>query len=265
MINVPTNLNFHSIMRKIVQSTDMYGADYSEVYEPLNKIMTAEEIINYFQVNVDYDMSEDIIELFEDNRREYFKLVAQEISLELSKKVSGKEDELMEGIKIPFYLDVIKGRKFMKIEDNVLYVKSITYSDTIKEDDVYISRECFDVYKCYVKDGMVTSYVSDKEYLDINRDELKKYSVSYEYFSSWLVDTGSSKTVWAKNPDEAISVCAMISSGPDENMSWSFSVMDDDGNFYDDDSSCSYLNAIERPGIAAAEAASHQKEVCLAF
>jgi len=208
-------------------------------------------------VKVDYTDSPSVIEIFEKNRRDYFKYIAKEISYELAKKVYGKEDkEIKEisGVLIPFYFEeLLYTEDFAKREGDTIYLYSRQKEDIIKEDGVYRRALYTTIYTCKIEDGKIESYSKTNNYLKAEKN-LKLFNVSYEHYSSFLVDTGGNETILAKNADEARSICSQAIYPPEEGLSWSFKVYDEEKEeYYSDNSPYSYVEAIENPGIARAE------------
>ena len=119
------------------------------------------------------------------------------------------------------------------------------------EDSFEEVQVCF-IYTCSLEEGRVTSVSVEMEEHPLSDNQ--EFNVEYEHYSSYCVDPGSTKTVFAQSAERAERIIRHLVCPPDDHLSWDITVYDKDYNVVsEDDSSYSYLNAIERPGIAKAE------------
>jgi len=256
-----TNMAFHAKMNDIM-GADSYG------YQVFGRksSLTAKDIVNLFVHEFDYEfMSDATVEQYETLNTIYFEKISNTFGYEFAKDAFNYEDSIIDGIIVPFYMThITSGFSAEVISEDTILILSHLNNKVMKDDKgvLRFSEYCTE-YTCLFKDGVVQSYIS-KEIESPSQDILKKYSVSYEHFSSSCVDVGSSKKVLAKNVEDAIIICSMDTSPPDDYLSWSFEVYSlEDDEHYSDESSCSYLNAIERPGIAKCEAEERKKQEAL--
>ena len=245
-----TTIKFHQEMRSIVETM---GNFYSAYEENLSSVEAIFERYSPY-MDEDYPSSNQ-----EENRKKYFKAISS-INYDIAKKVSGIEDLLVtvenKEYKVPFYIFEITENEFkeVKVNDNKLCFITEEHEDAEElENDVLKQVSfCFE-YRCsFNKEGIVNFYIEYKVYSE--KEDLKKFYISYEHFSSHAFDAGGTKEVYAKSAEMAEGLVAHMVYPPEDGLSWDMTVYDGDYNVIsEDNSSCSYLNAIERPGIAKAK------------
>ena len=207
-------------------------------------------------------MFDSTIEQYQTLNSIYFEKISNAFGYEFSKDAFRYRDVETNNIIIPFYMSelVIDFDSSILVDENTLMVTSKTKDKIIEKNSIYRVVNFISTYTCSVKDGIVQGFSESIKELPLD-EKLKEYSVSYEHFSSNCIDPGSSKMVLATDVDNAIYICSSVTYPPDDYISWSFEVYSrEDNEHYSDESSCSYLNAIERPGIAKCEAEERQKQ-----
>ena len=243
-MNKPTDLAFHKEMKEAVMF--LCYLDYDVVFKQ-EDILSRKDIFKFI---LNY--------LWDDNQETEMNALRtlSYIDYDVAKEISGKEDRTYGSFVVPFWYDYIIDDVEV-ISDTQIRVLSREYYETNSANNVVIAQK--------LRNSSILSLWSNG-YLDIKKDdqlvpdtETKRlFRVSYEFYGMGIVDSGSYIDVLASNFEESISIASNYLSPPEDGTSWSFESYDIENKFYMDEigSPYSYLNAVERPGIAAAEAMS---------
>lgn len=271
-MNTTTNIAFHKEMQKYADVISDYLTPFPDFDMSLSEqyffiinhweLNTQEKIFKYFLDIIPYAYAsfmdnEAAVNHLERDLKKYFEGISS-INYELAKKVSGKEDLSIsvngKEFTLPFYVsDIYIPNMEIKLEGNeITLVKCYDYETIFdKELDAYIRKSFQSVYRLYAnEDNVITSFFPDKIYEDIDLSTLNEYDVSYKCYCSYFFDPGSTCSVFAENKEEAVDILIAVKDSPEDGEIYSYSV-----NYEPIGSQrYSYLEAVENPGIARAEA-----------